>query len=100
MMSSPQNTLDPAPGAEVTEWDTQPDQSAEASEEGEQSSQGPFLSMLLVPGPMTTHMPEGLKAELLLLLLLSRFSRVRLCARSPSPRAWRPDFPGAAREAP
>ena len=78
MMSSPQNTLDPAPGAKVTEWDTQPDQSAEASEEGEQSSQGPFLSMLLVPGPMTTHMPEGLKAELLLLLLLSHFSRVRL----------------------
>lgn len=36
-------------------------QSAEASEEGEQSSQGPFLSVLLVPGPMTTHMPEGLK---------------------------------------
>lgn len=64
MMSSPQTTLDLAPGAEVTEQDTQPDQSAEASEEGEQSSQGPFLSVLLVPGPVRTHMPEGLKAEL------------------------------------
>ena len=28
----------------------------------------------------------------------SRDSRAR--TRSPSPRAWRPDFPGAAREAP
>lgn len=38
MMSSPQTTLDLAPGAEVTEQDTQPDQSAEELEEGEQSS--------------------------------------------------------------
>ena len=30
--------------------------------------------------------------------LPSRDSRAR--TRSPSPRAWRPDFPGAAREAP
>ena len=29
---------------------------------------------------------------------LPRDSRAR--TRSPSPRAWRPDFPGAAREAP
>lgn len=63
-MSSPQTTLDLAPGAEVTEQDTQSDQCAEASEEGEQSSQGPFLSVFLVPGPMRTHKPEGLKAEL------------------------------------
>ena len=31
-------------------------------------------------------------------LVPSRDSRAR--TRSPSPRAWRPDFPGAAREAP
>ena len=31
-------------------------------------------------------------------LVPSRDSRARTC--SPSPRAWRPDFPGAAREAP
>ena len=38
---------------------------------------------------------DGISVEA---LVPSRDSRAR--TRSPSPRAWRPDFPGAAREAP
>ena len=42
-------------------------------------------------GPTQGHSPTRLEA-----LVPSRDSRAR--TRSPSPRAWRPDFPGAARE--
>ena len=57
----------------------------------------------LMGGAFITEIPSELplKARHLLrpdLTWKSRDSRAR--TRSPSPRAWRPDFPGAAREAP
>ena len=45
-----------------------------------------------------TGVAVPLRATRLEALVPSRDSRAR--TRSPSPRAWRPDFPGAAREAP
>ena len=47
------------------------------------------LKSLLMKVPYSTRLEA---------LVPSRDSRAR--TRSPSPRAWRPDFPGVAREAP
>ena len=49
------------------------------------------------PPPLEKDL-ESLSSTRLEALVPSRDSRAM--TRSPSPRAWRPDFPGAAREAP
>ena len=59
------------------------------------SDSGPFL---VVRALLSQAMSFQFLCSRLEALVPSRDSRAR--TRSPSPRAWRPDFPGAAREAP